>query len=68
MIYPSTISDRMEPPAAPEPTPTECFDSCTHAGACERLYDSLVDGREYFGKEDEMVAALRCGECDLWEE
>lgn len=70
MVYPSTMSDRTEPLDEPPMTPMEGFDRCVHAAACERLYCSLVDGREYFGKEDEMVMALRCGEgdCDCWEE
>lgn len=66
-VYPVSTSDRTEPLDEPERTPLEWMDECDHRGACERCYRELVDGREFFGWEDEMARRLGCADCECWE-
>lgn len=63
MVYPGTMSDRMEPLDGPEPTDLECWWRCPHGASCERAWVTAggAEGREA------MAEALRCRDCEYGE-
>ena len=74
-LYPSTVSDRMEPEPEPERTPAEWMDDCAHCEACLRVLGMLCYAgevnRDVAHWEDDAARILGCGEdgaCDLWED
>ena len=66
--YATYQDQRLQPVDIPENNDLECFEVCTHARACERLYKRCVDARQHFGWLDDMVRYLACEVCDEFEE
>ena len=61
------MRDRTEPLDEPERTDADWMEDCKHCAACERLYVTLVDGREFFGWKDAMAEKLGCTNCEEWD-
>lgn len=69
MVYPSTMSDRMEPPVEPEPTHRECWAECANRDACETTWRVACESFGVPSAAGEMPERMRCGEdCGNWEE
>lgn len=70
-VNPDSIPRYAEPTwaelAADERTPLEWMGECTHCGACERAYQTLVTDWERDGWKDDMARTLGCEDCEEWD-